>query len=122
MLNRERIRRVPVPINRFSELSVKIHRVLFALFLVQFLLVWVRLWLPLPWLGTGRWPDGLLLVLAAATTVASLARQLPGGNVMLASIIIAVIGAGVETLGARTSIPFGPFVYTDNMGQQLFYP
>ena len=42
---------------------------------------------------------------------------------MLASVIIAVIGGGVQTLGALTGIPFGPFVYNpDNIGQELFHP
>ncbi len=34
--------------NRFSGLAAKVHRVLFGLFLLQFVLVWARLWLPGP--------------------------------------------------------------------------
>jgi uncharacterized membrane protein len=95
---------------------------LFGLFLLQFTLVWVRLWLPWPLLGNVRWPDGLLVVLTTATVLASLTRQLPGQNVMLASVIIAFIAGAVQTLGALTAIPFGPFTYTEHIGQQLFYP
>ena len=95
---------------------------LFGLFLLQFALVWTRLWLPWPLLGNARWPDGLLVLLTTATVLASLTRQLPGQNVMLASIIIAFIAGAVQTLGALTAIPFGPCVYTDDIGQQLFYP
>ena len=94
----------------------------FGLFLLQFILVWTRLWLPWPLLGNARWPDGLLVVLTTATVLASLSLQLPGQNVMLASIIIAFIAGAVQTLGALTAIPFGPYVYTDHIGQQLFYP
>jgi uncharacterized membrane protein len=108
--------------NRFSGLAPKIHGVLFGLFLVQFILVWSRLWLPWPLLGNARWPDGLLVVLTTATVLASLACELPGQNVMLASIIIAFIAGAVQTLGALTAMPFGPYVYTDYIGQQLFYP
>lgn len=95
---------------------------MFGLFLLQFTLVWARLWLPWPLFGNARWPDGLLVVLTTATVLASLTRRLPGQNVMLASMIIAFIAGAVQTLGALTAIPFGPYVYTDHIGQQLFYP
>lgn len=113
---------MPLPSNRFSGLAPRVRRVLFGLFLLQFALVWARLWVRWPLLGNARWPDGLLLVLTTATVLASLTRQLPGQNVMLASVIIAFIGGAVQTLGALTAIPFGPFVYTDKIGQRLFHP
>jgi uncharacterized membrane protein len=103
-------------------LAPKLSRVLLGLFLLQFALVWILLWLPLPPLGSARWPDGLLVVLATATVLASLARHLPVQNVMLAASIIAVIAGAVQTLGVLTAIPFGPYVYTEHIGQQLFYP
>ena len=93
-----------------------------GLFLLQFTLVWVKLWLFQPLLGNARWPDGLLVVLTTATVLASLACQLPGQNVMLVSVIIAFLAGAVQTLGALTAIPFGPLVYTEHIGQQLFYP
>jgi uncharacterized membrane protein len=96
--------------------------VLFGLFLLQFVLVWTRLWLPWPLLGSARWPDGLLVMLTTATVVASLTRELPGQNVMLASTIIAFIAGAAQSLGALTAIPFGPYTYTEHIGQQLFYP
>jgi uncharacterized membrane protein len=37
-------------------------------------------------------------------------------------LLIAFIGGAVHTLGARTFIPFGPFGYTENVGQKLFEP
>jgi putative membrane protein len=113
------IRLRPTP---FSGWAPKVHRVLFALFLIQWPLVWARLWLPRPLFGEARWPEGLLVVLATATLLASLTTHLPGQNVMLASLIIAFISGAVVTLGGLTAIPFGPFVYTDAIGQQIFYP
>jgi uncharacterized membrane protein len=113
---------ITLPTNPLPSWAPAIHRVLFSLFLLQFALVWTRLWLPWPLLGSARWPDGLLVVLTTATLVASLSRQLPGQNVMLASIIIAFIAGAVQSLGALTAIPFGPYVYTEHIGQQLFYP
>ena len=121
-MNRVVLKDIPLRSGRFSGWAFKIHRVLFGLFLLQFALVWGRLWLPWPLLGSSRWPEGLLVVLTTATVVASLTRELPGQNVMLASIIIAFIAGAAQTLGALTAIPFGPFVYTDHIGQQLFYP
>ena len=121
-MNRVVLKDIALRSNRFSGLAPKVRRVLFGLFLLQFTLVWVRLWLPWPLLGNVRWPDGLLVVLTTATVLASLTRQLPGQNVMLASVIIAFIAGAVQTLGALTAIPFGPFTYTEHIGQQLFYP
>jgi uncharacterized membrane protein len=108
--------------NQFAGWAPKVHRVLFGLFALQFVLVWTRLWWPWPLLGRARWPDGLLVVLTTATLIASITRELPGQNVMLAAVIIGCIGGVAHTLGALTAIPFGPFTYTDLIGQKLFYP
>jgi len=97
--------------------------VVFGLFLAGFALVWVRLWLAPSLFGHARWPDGLLVVLATAVTLAGLSRRLPGQNVILASLIIAFIASGVQSLGALSGIPFGPYVYDyHNIGRELFYP
>jgi len=109
-------------INPFSGWASRVRRALFGLFVAQFAVVWGRLWLPGPLFGQARWPEGLLLVLTAATVIAWLTRQLPGQNVMLAAVIIAVIGGAAQSLGALTGIPFGPYVYTKHIGQQLFHP
>lgn len=121
-MNRVELKHIALPNARSSGLAPKLHRILFGLFFLQFTLVWVRLWLPWPPLANARWPDGLLLVLTTATVIASLTRQLPGQNVMLASGIIALIAGAVQSLGALTAIPFGPYVYTERFGPQLFYP
>jgi uncharacterized membrane protein len=121
-MNRFVLQKIPLQSDRFSGWTPKVHRALLGLFLLQFTLVWARLWLPVPPLGNARWPDGFLLVLMTATVIASLTRQLPGQNVMLASVIIAFIAGAVQSIGALTAIPFGPYVYTDRFGQQLFYP
>ena len=121
-MNRVSLRAIPLQTSRFSGLGRAIRRVLFVSFLVLFAYVWARLWLPMAQFGTAHWADGLLIVLATATLIASLTSQLPGQNVMLVSIVIACIGGGAQTVGALTAIPFGPFVYTENIGQQLFDP
>ncbi len=107
---------------RFAGMAPKVHRVLFILFLLQFALVWSRLWLPGPLFGLARWPDGLLVVLTTATLLASLSCQLPGQNVMFVALIIGLIAGAVRSLGTLTAIPFGPYVYTERIGQELFHP
>jgi putative membrane protein len=41
---------------------------------------------------------------------------------MLATVIIALMAGAIESIGALTGIPFGPFSYTPRIGQFLFYP
>jgi putative membrane protein len=73
--------------------------------------------------GAVRWPDGALLLFAAATTLGSLARQLPAQNVVLAAVVIGLAAGAAQTLGALSAVPFGPLVYNrQNIGQFLFNP
>jgi uncharacterized membrane protein len=122
MNRRSVLKKIPLRANLFPGLGAKIHKTVFVLFLVQFVLVWLNLWTNFLAFGNARWPDGVLLVLTAATTLCSLARQLPAQNVMLASVIIVFIAGTVQTFGAVTAIPFGPYVYLPAIGQHLFEP
>jgi uncharacterized membrane protein len=67
-----------------------------------------------------NWPEGLLVSLAAVSTVFALSRQLPWQNVLGATLIIAVAGGGVQALGVKTGIPFGPFLFMAAAGPKLF--
>src|SRR5689334_15997264 len=107
-MNRVALKKIPLRAVPFPGLGQKFHRCFFTLFLLQFFLVWMSLWAPWPNFGNARWPDGLLVVLAAATTLTSLSRQLPAQNVMLASAIIVLIASAVNTVGALSGVPFGP--------------
>ena len=69
--------------------------------------------------GQGAWAAGTLILGLAATWV-SLSSQLPFQNVLLGSVIIGIIGGAIHSLGALTGIPFGPIVYTDHAGPQMF--
>lgn len=64
--------------------------------------------------------DAAFIVLAAAGSLATLWRQLPLQNVLLGACAIALIGGGFSALGARTDLPFGPFVFTSGSGQLMF--
>lgn len=116
------LKRVKLGRDPFAGLPRVLSRLFFALFAVQYAIVCARLWPGIAPFGQARWPEGLLVVLATGATLAALSRQLPIQNVMLASIIIAVIAGAAQSLGALTGIPFGPYVYTERIGQQLFHP
>jgi uncharacterized membrane protein len=60
--------------------------------------------------------DTAFLLLAAASTLAALWRRLPLQNVALVAGGIVLIGSALSALGARTGLPFGPFVYAAGSG------
>src|SRR5262249_20093707 len=110
---------MPLRTRRFTLLPHIIHWVVFGLFLAGWAVAGSRFLLPSVRTADAPWPDGLLLVMATATTLASLTRRLPGQNVMLAAIVIALMGSAFHTVGGLTAIPFGPFVFTDRAGRML---
>ena len=59
-------------------------------------------------------------MLATASTITALARQLPLQNVLLAAFVIALVGGAVHALGVTMEIPFGPFQFGPDAGPQLF--
>jgi uncharacterized membrane protein len=63
--------------------------------------------------------DGIVIVLALASTLVSLAGQLPAQNVALAAVIVGILGGAVHVLGAFTGIPFGPINYAPESGVRL---
>ncbi|MGH7975702.1 MAG: carotenoid biosynthesis protein [Limisphaerales bacterium] len=67
-----------------------------------------------------NWPEAALILLAAVSTIASLARQLPLQNVLLAAFVIAIFGGAAHAVGALTGIPFGPFTFSDNAVPEIF--
>src|SRR5258706_1098319 len=59
-------------------------------------------------------------LVATAITLSVAARRLPFQNVLLAAVVIALIGGGVQLLGAATGIPFGAIIYTENTRPLIF--
>ena len=102
-----------------TNLAKPLHWLLSTLFLLAFALVWLALWVPLQVPGKAGWPEAVLVLVAAATTLISLSRQLPAQNVVLAAAVIMFIAAAVESIGAATSVPFGPFTCTSLAGPQF---
>jgi uncharacterized membrane protein len=64
--------------------------------------------------------DALMLVLAAAASVAILARTLPLQSVLFAALIAALIGGTAHGLSAWTGLPFGPVSFGESSGPLLF--
>jgi uncharacterized membrane protein len=91
-----------------------------ALAFVSFLLVLATLLTPLRLPGKPGWPEAVLVIMTALATLASLTRQLPGQNVLLAGAIIGIVGGILHSVGAATAIPFGPFTYTNGAGPRIF--
>ena len=67
-----------------------------------------------------HWPEAGVLLLGTLSTIVSLTRQLPAQNVVLAALIIALGGSLAHVLGARSGIPFGPFMFGAEAGWKLF--
>jgi uncharacterized membrane protein len=67
-----------------------------------------------------NWPEAWLLLLATISTLVALTRQLPSQNVPLAALIIIFIGGMAHTVGVKSGIPFGPFMFGPEIGQKFF--
>ena len=121
-MNRVDLKHIPVrQRNPLAGWEHKFHRALFAVFLLNAALVGVRLWAPEVSFSGRNWPDGSLLLLATGTTLASLSRQLPAQNVILAAVLIGAAGGGAEILGVVLGVPFGPLVFHPQNGGRLMF-
>jgi uncharacterized membrane protein len=90
-----------------------------AIALVAWLLVGGQLLSSGRFLREAGWPAAVLVLATAITTLMSLARQLPGQNVLLAATLIGLLGGIAHGLAAATAIPFGPINFTDEAGPKL---
>jgi len=104
---------------RFTKRQI-LHVVTLAGFFICAAVLAGSWWHIAPLGGAGSWAEVLLPILALATTLVALARGLPAQNVILVAALIALISGIVETVGAKTGVPFGSFIYTENLGPQLF--
>jgi hypothetical protein len=76
--------------------------VFIILFLVQCGLILAGYWLGISGFPNARWFGEALLLLAAASTLSSLARWLPWQNVALGALLIGLMGALIEVVGIST--------------------
>ena len=104
-----------------AKLTAWSYRIFTVLLAAAFLLMLATLLLPslhLP--GNPQGLEVTLLLLATATTIFALERQLPMQNVLLVLAATSFIGGAAHTLGAISGIPFGKFTFTDELGPELF--
>jgi uncharacterized membrane protein len=103
-----------------DQLFVWSNRLAVGLALLSFLLVLGQLITHTPMLGQAGRAEALLVVTTALSTLLAQAKQLPGSKVLLSAVIVAVGGGGIHALGSATSIPFGPFNFTEAIGPRWF--
>jgi uncharacterized membrane protein len=104
------------------KLTAWFHRLVGALLAAAFAIMLVTLFVPslhLP--GNSAAPEVVLLLAATASTIFALERQLPMQNILLAASVIALIGGAISALGAISGIPFGPFIFTSELGPKFFH-
>jgi uncharacterized membrane protein len=116
------LRHIPLRRPRAGRIEKLLDRAALGLFALSWLVAWLRFVLAEPPLVQARWPEAVLLLTAAASTLASLARQLPLQNVILAAAVVALLGGIFHTLGAVTAVPFGPLEFQPSFGRLLFPP
>ena len=84
-----------------------VQMVLFGLFIATFAFVFAGLCFP-AWAFNIHWLHGLLVLLAAAATLHSLAGYLPIQNVIAVTITLLLTATLPGSLGRLTSLPIGP--------------
>jgi hypothetical protein len=79
-----------------------------GLFLAVLTLAWLSLSLVPGLFPDTRWPEALLAVLGAALALSALARQLPGQNLVLAGLFIALCSVAMQRISTVTGHAIGP--------------
>ena len=111
------------PLDASSRLSSTVehwHKPFFILFLISCVVNLALLWLQIELSPDFRWLEGVFLLCAAITSLLALGRRLPVQNVVMAAAVIMVISGGVIGVGTMTGVPFGPFVYSEALGEKIF--
>jgi uncharacterized membrane protein len=121
-MSRRLLRKIPLRADPLTPWLPRFQFGFLVLFAICSVVVLLRLLFQESVLPTAHWPEGVLLVVATAAVLASVTRHLPGQNVILASAIVALLGTGVQITGTIADVPFGPFVYGEEFGPELFHP
>jgi uncharacterized membrane protein len=104
---------------RLSPAVEQWHKPVFIGFLIVWVANWVLLLLGVDLPREGRWMEALLPILGALTTLLALGRRLPLQNVVMAAVLIGGLSFAIAAVGARSGVPFGPFVYGSGAGEEL---
>ncbi len=103
---------------RLERLGRVAFRVLLCAWSIFLGLVAAGFFVPL-WPGK-HWPHGVLLLLACCVALANAARNLPLQNVLAVACVVGGMGGLAHGMSAVTGIPFGPCVYTLDIGRLVF--
>jgi hypothetical protein len=98
-----------------------VQAILFSLSLINLTLVCGGLCFPDSTLNV-RWLDGMLVLLAAATTLNSLALRLPIQNVAGLAITLSLTALILGSLYRLTGLAFGPKIYPDGEALTPLHP
>jgi len=93
-----------------------LHKPAFIVFLIWYALIWTTLILGIAFAGAQPWLEGSFWLFAAITSLVGVARRLPEQNVLMSVVIIGGISFVIALVAVKTGIPFGPRIYTDNLG------
>jgi uncharacterized membrane protein len=117
MATTQRFQKQPAAIVSDEKTAIWFHWLFAFLLGAAFMLELVALFMPA---NFSSWLEVALILLATFSTIASLTRQLPFQNVLLAVFVIGLVGGVAHALGAATAIPFGPFNFGSEAGPQFF--
>lgn len=95
------------------------HKPVFITFLIGLALYAATVFLRLEPSPEWAWLKGLFWLLAAATSLVNLAKRLPAQSVFTVFLIMGTASATIHLIGSRTGIPFGPVIYTENLGPRV---
>ncbi len=98
-----------------------LERVLFAAFALNLLLVFARLLKPGLLGAAGAVPEVTLLVLAACASAASLARELPAQNVVLAVVLIVALSFAMDLVISAARLALEPPQDRGNASISIFW-
>lgn len=116
------LKHIPVrPRNPFLGWEGKMAAALFFLFVATWVLALVQFWTATPRLVSHHSALGLLVAASAASSIASLCRQLPAQNAIFGAVLIGLVTGTIQAFNASIGIPFGPMEYhRENIGQFVF--
>jgi hypothetical protein len=111
------------PAQPFAGWQKWVTAILTVLFFGSLLLVELKTCGVATGVGSKQTADGLLLLLAAGSTMAALSLQLPAQTVILGGVLIGGLTGLVEFVNGMAAVPLGPVVYqTGNVGRFLVAP
>lgn len=96
------------------------HKPVFIPFLVVAFAYLALVGLRIPRDSFRPWIEGLWILLATGTSLLALGKRLPLQNVLMTAALVASLSAGILLVGASSGVPFGPFVYSETLGEKIF--